>query len=102
MEYSTSTHQRPYEVESCWEEIGIQLEIDDQELEDIRRRCTSKTQGCDNTRAFKDTIRIWVKQDKPPPTWPGFVEALERLKIFPHFVNYLRSKYCMWSTMDDL
>ena len=36
--------------------------------------------------SWVDTMRVWVKQDEPQPTWARFVEALERLKKFLQFV----------------
>ena len=103
MECSTSIHHKSYEIEKCWEEIGIQLEVDDEELQDIRRRCSpnKNVYSFNYTGAFKDTMRVWIKQDEPQPTWARFVEALERLKKFPQFVKHLRSKYCMWTTIDS-
>ena len=77
-----------------WELIGIQLEVDDEELKCIRGKYTSEDR-CDGHLAFQDMIRVWIKQEKPPPTWLSFVEALERLKKYPEFADHLRSKYCM-------
>ena len=96
MEYSISS-EGTYMIETSWEQIGIQLEVADEELESIRKRRTSKGGLCDFTLAFRDTIRIWVKQETPPPTWSRFVEALERLKKFPKLADHLRSKYCMYA-----
>ena len=91
MEYGTS--ERMNDLECKWEQIGIQLEVADEELQHIRVRYTSQDH-CDDTLAFQELIRVWIKQESPPPTWLRFVEALERLKINPKLADHLRSKYC--------
>ena len=76
------------EIMGKWEDIGIQLDIADEELTAIRRGYT------DYVLAFQYMIRFWVKQVNPPPTWSKFVEALERLNRFQKLTDQLRSKYC--------
>ena len=85
---------RPYEIEQYWEEIGIQLEVDDTTLQDIRiyNRGSDMRSPTDNA-AFRDMFRAWLKQENPPPTWLNFVNALERFKL-QEYADYLRSKYC--------
>ena len=97
MEYRNPSRDT-YLIENEWEQIGIQLEVADEELEKIRRRHTSKYSH-NNTLAFQDMIRVWVKQENPPPTWLSLVEAFERLKIHPTLASRLRSKYCKYSNI---
>ena len=86
-----------YEIMDRWEDIGIQLEIADEELAAIRSRHTTYTMDDgfhhDSNQAFRDMIRFWVKQVNPLPTWSKFVEALERLNIVHKLTDQLRSKY---------
>ena len=91
-----------YQIMNRWEDIGIQLDITDEELAAIRKKHTVYTSDDglhhDPDQAFRDMIRFWVKQVNPQPTWSNFVKALERLKIFQNFTYQLRSKYCgTWS-----
>ena len=96
MEISTSD-VRDYEIMDRWEDIGIQLEIADEELAEIRRKHTTSTfEGVvrhDSDQAFRYMIRFWIKQVDPPPTWSKFVEALKRLNIVHKLTDQLRSKY---------
>ena len=80
-----------------WEDIGLQLDINDEELVAIgKRHTTSTVDGSqhNSNQAFRDMIRVWIKQVNPPPTWSNFVKAFERLNIFQDFIDQLRSKYC--------
>ena len=80
-----------------WEDIGIQLNIADEELAAIKRKHTTSTMDGsrhNSDQAFQDMIRFWVKQVNPPPTWSNFVKALERLNIDQKLTDQLRSKYC--------
>jgi acyl-CoA reductase-like NAD-dependent aldehyde dehydrogenase len=85
-----------------WEAIGIQLGVADKELDAFREK-----HGTVPTYAFRDMIRVWEKQDNPPPTWSNFVKALERLNIFQKLADQLRSKYgtsnliITWCAIDD-
>ena len=86
-------------IEKCWEDIGIQLEIDYAVLTRIKE--THHREGyvfsCD--MAFRDMILIWLKQKSAQRTWLYLVEALERLKKFPEFTDHLRRKYCKYIIM---
>jgi hypothetical protein len=85
-----------------WEAIGIQLGIADKELKSIREK-----HGTVPTYAFRDMMRVWVKQDNPPPTWSNFVKALDRLNRFQKLSDHLKSKYgtcnliITWCAIDD-
>ena len=87
-----------YEITGNWEDIGIQLDIADEKLATIRRNHTKYTMDGDSRQdsdqAFRDMIRVWVKQVNPLPTWSSFMEALERLNIAHKLTDQLRSKYC--------
>ena len=95
LEYTLSPDKS--EAEQHWEDIGIQLEVD----EDMLDRCRSSmfSDRKEYTGIFKGIIRGWVKQMCPPPTWLSFVEALERLQICSTLASHLRSKYCKYLFM---
>ena len=99
MEISSSDLPNTYQIMERWEDIGIQLDIADEELAAIRRKHTKyrPTMGgehLDYVQSFRDMIRVWIKQVNPPPTWSKLVKALERLNIVHKLANLLRSKYC--------
>ena len=101
MEISTSDVE-DFQIIHRWEDIGIQLDIADEKLAAIRRNHTTYTDDGphhDSGQAFRDMIRVWIKQVNPPPTWSNFVKALERLNIAQKLTNRLQSKYCgMWQS----
>ena len=68
MEHKTSSDRQ--EAESCWEEIGIQLEIEDYQLGHIRNKHTDKNNFPTHKSdlAFRDMLRAWFKKDNPTPT----------------------------------
>jgi hypothetical protein len=96
MEINKSGEKRS-EIMSEWEDIGIQLDVADRQLAAIRTKHTTTVDGHgqshDYGQAFLDMIRIWVKQDDPPPTWSNFAKALERLNRFQNLSDQLRSEY---------
>ena len=92
MEYSISSDK--HQAEKNWEEIGIQLEMDITSLRNIRARNTDNNDYHMSDLAFREMLVEWLKQNKHPPTWLSFVEALDRLKICQNLANHLRSKFC--------
>ena len=94
LEYSSSSDKE--EADERWDDIGIQLEIDDEKLGEIRR-FTARDGG--RKAAFKCMIRAWMKQKKPQPTWLSFVEALEHLDVCKNLSAHLRLKYCKLTDM---
>ena len=94
LEYSLSSDKE--EADERWDDIGIQLEIDDENLGEIRW-FAARDGG--HREAFKRMIRVWMKQKKPQPTWLNFVEALERLDVCKNLSAHLRLKYCKLTYM---
>ena len=94
LEYSSSSDKE--EAEERWDDIGIQLEIDDEKLGEIR---TFTARDDQRREAFKHMIRAWMKQEKPQPTWLNFVEALEHLDACKNLSAHLRLKYCKLTYM---
>ena len=79
------------EAEQRWEDIGVQLEIDEEVLDKYRLYHNDEMD-----MVFRKVIKAWVNQTYPPPTWLNFVEALERLQICSTLAHHLRSKYCKY------
>ena len=76
------------EAEEHWDDIGIQLQIVDETLEDIG------SESLLHEGSFQRMVRAWMKQEKLQPSWLNFVEALEHLKVCKNLSAHLRSKYC--------
>ena len=87
LEYSSSSDKE--EADKRWDDIGIQLEVDDQRLNYIRGHDVRRARD-----AFRSMISTWVKQKKPQPTWLNFVEALDRLNMCKNLSTHLRTNYC--------
>ena len=78
-----------YSVASDWENIGIQLDIDDKDFRYIR----SQNNIRDSMSCFREMCRIWLKRVYPPPSWSAVVRALEFLG-HDNLASNLRCKYC--------
>jgi hypothetical protein len=95
MEINMSDERQNY-ITNEWEDIGIQLDVADKKLEDIREKHTRRVEGyqcLDCGQAFRDMIRVWAKQDNPPPTWSNFTKAIESFNRFQKLSDQLRSNY---------
>lgn len=71
---------------SDWEDIGIDLKIDDGTLANIKQE-QQQMRG-----RLREMLRTWLKQVDPQPTWTAIVEAVEL--IDPSHAQKLKSKYC--------
>lgn len=59
-------------VSNEWEYIGIELDIEDGQLEHIKSNCHGDSKAC-----LCEMLRTWLKRVNPPPSWSKMVEALE-------------------------
>ena len=75
-------------IVSDWENIGIQLDIDDEDLRYIKYDYIWDSMSC-----FREMCRIWLKRVYPPPSWSAVVRALEFLG-HDNLASNLRCKYC--------
>ena len=57
-----------------WENIGIQLDIDDGELQLIK----SNNAG-DNGSCLREMLRRWLAKTSPAPSWIAIIEVVEYL-----------------------
>ena len=71
-----------------WEDIGIQLDIDDGLLNQIKLDNANNSKTC-----FREMLRIWLKRTNPPPSWSELADALDALgnKLV---ASEIRAKYC--------
>ena len=60
-------------VADQWEDIGIQLGIEDGLLRQVK--ADNETSG----RCLREMLRIWLTRVDPPPSWPAIIDALNVL-----------------------
>ena len=70
-----------------WEDIGIQLDIEDGELAKVRADHPGESGSC-----LREMLRIWLKK-VTDPSWNDLVEALEYLGE-EKLAQKLKDKYC--------
>ena len=54
-----------------WELVGVQLDIDDAQLNSIRSSCRTDQQ------CFKKVFDLWRRKGSPPYTWATIINVLE-------------------------
>ena len=76
------------QLASDWEDLGIELEVDDGALKTIK---ADHPQNC--TDCLRETLRLWLKTIDPPPSWDIIVKAVKDIK-HEDLACRLKSKYC--------
>ena len=71
-----------------WEDIGIELEVDDGLLVHIRTDYSGDSKKC-----LREILRIWLKRVDPPPSWDTIANAIDDVGD-EELAAQLRSKYC--------
>ena len=54
-----------------WQNIGILLELSDQDLKSI------DTDGDNDINHLREMLRLWLSHVDPPPSWRALAEATE-------------------------
>ena len=75
-------------VANDWEDIGIQLDIEEGQLKQIKSDNAGECKKC-----LREMLRIWLSRVDPPPSWSDIAEALETLE-YKDIATYLRTEYC--------
>ena len=70
-----------------WEDIGVELQVDDGELRQIKRDNANDSKSC-----LRELFRKWLTWTSPEPSWGAIAEAVERLGD-EDLARTLRSKY---------
>ena len=76
-------------VASDWEYIGIELEIEDSNLKQVKSDNPGDSRAC-----LREMLRIWLSGADPRPSWPAVVEALNNLGQID-IAQHIRTKYCV-------
>ena len=82
-------HRELYKtVANKWEDIGIQLDIDDGQLAKVKADNPGESGSC-----LREMLRIWLKKVNANPSWRDLVEALTCLGE-EKLAQQLEDKYC--------
>lgn len=71
-----------------WKDIGIQLDIDERQLDEINSDTSSDSRAC-----LREMLIVWLRRVDPPPSWSAIAEAIDFLGD-KELASHLRSKYC--------
>ena len=90
-------HESLWEVRSKWRNLGIQLDMKIEDLEEIAANNNQKVDDC-----FADCIIRWLRQSNPPPTWTFLIKALKSPTVgFQDLAKTLERKYLQQSSLTD-
>ena len=62
-----------YSTVAEWENIGIQLELEDGQLKQI------KSDNGNADACLREMLRVWLNRVAPPPSWSAMADALDTL-----------------------
>ena len=69
-----------------WEDIGIELDIEEGQLRQINK-------GGDSKACLCEMLRVWLSHVAPPPSWSAMADSLDTLG-HQDMAAHLRSSYC--------
>ena len=75
-------------VASEWEDIGIELDIEEQYLRHIKSDNIGDSKAC-----LREMLRVWLRCVAPPPLWSSMANALDTLGHHDT-AAHLRLNYC--------
>ena len=70
-----------------WEDIGVELEVDDGTLKQIKTDNPGDSKSC-----LRELLRKWLSRVDPQPSWASIVEAIEGIGD-EELASKLKSKY---------
>ena len=76
-------------VSDMWEDIGIELEVDDDKLVQIRTNFSEDRKKC-----LREMMREWLKVNNPPPSWEAIVQVMADIGE-DELATHLQSKYIL-------
>ena len=74
-------------VADKWEDIGIQLDIEEGYLKQIKSDYAGDSKAC-----LREMLRVWLSRVAPPPSWSAMAAALDTLG-HEDIATHLRSNY---------
>jgi hypothetical protein len=73
-------------VANEWEDIGIQLELEEGQLRQIKYNA-GECKAC-----LREMLRAWLSRVAPPPSWSAMADALDTLG-HQDIASHLRTAY---------
>ena len=70
-----------------WEDIGIQLSIDDGQLKQLKSDNRGDSKAC-----LREMLRVWLSRVDPAPSWSAIAEAIDAIRD-EQLADHLRSIY---------
>ena len=61
-------------VANEWEDIGIELDIEEGQLRQIKSDNAGDSKAC-----LREMLRVWLSRVAPPPSWSAMADALDTL-----------------------
>ena len=75
-------------VADKWEDIGIELRIEEGQLMKIKLDNADKCEAC-----LREMLRVWLHCVAPPPSWSAMADALDEVEQ-QDIATHLRATYC--------
>ena len=79
-------------VSNKWEDIGIQLEIEDGQLQQIGLDKAGDSKAC-----LREMLRVWLRRVNPPPSWSELADSLD-VENYEDIASQIKAEYCKMST----
>ena len=70
-----------------WEDIGVELQMNDGELKQIKQDNSNDSKSC-----LRELFRKWLTRVSPEPSWTAIADAVEHLGD-EDLARTLRTKY---------
>ena len=71
-----------------WEDIGVELEVDDGDLKQIKSDNPVDSKSC-----LRELFRRWLQRIDPKPSWTGIIDAVASLGD-QELASRIKSQYC--------
>ena len=82
-------HKELYKKVACkWEDIGIQLDVEEGQLNQIKVDNPGESGSC-----LQEMLKIWPKKVDPKPSWSSMADALEVVGE-ESLAEHIRRSYC--------
>ena len=75
-------------VADKWEDIGIELRIEEGQLMKIKSDNAGKCEAC-----LREMLKVWLRGVAPPPSWSAMADALDKVEQ-QNIATHLRTTYC--------
>ena len=79
--------RRVFRLADEWYTLGLLLNVPKSSLSTIR------TDDADERECLRETLKVWLNQTDPPPTWHELADVVEPLKH--SIAQEIRQRYCV-------